>query len=167
MPDFKPITYDESFTNYFHPVVLLLDAGAAIERNQQFRFMWTPDGKRIVYGVQQQGQALGSIYSAGTTFRTVATGVLSPASTNVDLSADGEAVVFVTSEGLTTAPIEGTYSYRVLVEGPLKSPRWSPDDRYIAFVGDTGIGIVPWNGGVTQFVPDTSGAASLAWVPLP
>ncbi|MCH9037995.1 MAG: PD40 domain-containing protein [Chloroflexi bacterium] len=171
----KPVTYDVSFTNYFHPVVALLDAGTAIERNRQFRFLWTPDSKRFVYAVRQPGEAFGSIYAAGTKFSTVATGVLDPAATNVDLSANGKSVVFASPQGLMTAPVEGSVPPRsllgALVEGSITSPRWSPDDAHIAYVTDGGIGIVPaydeGDGDVILVIPDTMGVVSIAWVPLP
>lgn len=163
----KPVTYDESFTNYFHPVVTLLDAGTAKERNQQFRFMWTQDGKKIVYAVQQSEEAFGSIFATGAIFNTVASGVLAPASTNVDLSASGESVVFSSSQGLMTAPIEGSYTPRMLLEGAPTSPRWSPDDMHVAAIDDRGIIIVSFDGKVSGVIPETKGAVSMAWLPLP
>jgi dipeptidyl aminopeptidase/acylaminoacyl peptidase len=117
--------------------------------------------------VRQPAEAFGSIYIAGAEFATIATGVMEPVSTNVDLSADGELVVFVTSQGLTIVPVDGRRQELLLLAGTPSFPRWSPDDKYVAFADKQGIAIVSADGKVKHAIPGTTGAVSVAWVPVP
>lgn len=165
--EIKPITYDGAFIDYFHPTVKFLDAGTSVQRNQQFMFMWTPDSKQIVYAVRQPQEAFGSIYITGAKFATIATGVMEPVGTNVDLSANGETVVFAKSEGLMTSRVDGRFSASLLLEGTAIFPRWSPDEKYVAFTNQQGIVMVSADGKVKHAIPSTAGAVSVAWVPLP
>ena len=163
--ELKPIIYDSSFVEYFHPTVALVDTGTSTQRNQMFRFLWTPDNKKIVYAVRQPGEPDGTIYMAGNDFVAVATGVIEPVANNVDLAPDGRRVVYVSGNGIMVAPVDGNYEPRQLLDGKASYPRWSPDGRHVAYVDDTGISIVAADGVGRRPVPDTVDAVSIAWAP--
>jgi dipeptidyl aminopeptidase/acylaminoacyl peptidase len=104
--------------------------------------------------------------------------------TDPDLSADGRRVAFVVTEtdverdrpraSVWVAPLDGSVPARRFTEGPAdKSPRWSPDRRWLAYISAGGEGtdpahvrLAPLDGGVPARLGDLPGPVSeLAWSP--
>lgn len=161
-----PYAYDETFTQYFHPLIMLLDEGIAILRDQPFRFHWTPNGKVFVYAAEEIGGNKGSLFVADQIVEKVADGITFPARYNMDLSQDGTDIVFATSDGLVVSTLKGRLT--TLHEKPgLLHPTWSPDGTHVSFIESNQIGVISKDGATVAYVPNTEGAAMAEWSPVP
>jgi dipeptidyl aminopeptidase/acylaminoacyl peptidase len=98
--------------------------------------------------------------------------------TDPDLSADGRRVAFVVTEtdverdrpraSVWVVPLDGSAPARRFTEGPAdKSPRWSPDRRWLAYISAGGEGtdpahvrLAPLDGGVPARLGDLPGPVS-------
>lgn len=87
------------------------------------------------------------------------------------LAPDGRRVAFVTRRGneefqLRTSALDGSGD-RVLFRSPspgfLAWPRWAPNGSEIAFLGPSGLSLVPAGGGTPRTLSDNTDAA--AWAP--
>jgi Tol biopolymer transport system component len=137
---------------------------------------WTPDASTLLYhspstSRAEQG-ALWEIAALGGPPRRVASALGSG-----DVSHDGRRVAFFQSSAdhieLVTIARDGSQRIsvaRVSPESVYRSPRWSPDDRFLAFQRDSlgfanSLEIVPTAGGEPREVARSAWLKGFAWLP--
>jgi Tol biopolymer transport system component len=137
---------------------------------------WTPDASALLYHAPsaspaEQG-ALWEIAALGGPPRRVA-----PALSSGDVSHDGRRIAFFQSSAdhieLVTMARDGSQRAcvaRVPPECLYRSPRWSPDDRFLAFQRDSlafanALDIVPAAGGEPREVARSAWLKGLSWLP--
>jgi DNA-binding CsgD family transcriptional regulator len=90
-----------------------------------------------------------------------------------DWSSDGERILFVGSDGLTSMEV-ATGAVTPLLDGNVQDAVWSPDERRIAFVRDQRLGVLDLDTGANEtiapelqaiYLPNIYGNGHLAWSP--
>ena len=137
---------------------------------------WSPDGRRLIYGIGRKVMVVPALGGQSRTVVQVDRGI-----TGADWSPDGREIAFTDSDSLHLASADGGTSRPLARIIDAHSPAWSPDGKMIAvvsgngaFVGSLSYGnsavsrilVVPIEGGTpTQVTDGASLAASPAWLP--
>jgi Tol biopolymer transport system component len=137
---------------------------------------WTPDSSTLVYYTPSANPAqLGAVWEVaalGGPPRRVASAL-----TGGDVSHDGRRIAFFQSSGdhieLVTMARDGSQRVcvaRVSPESIYRSPRWSPDDRFLAFQRDSlafanHLEIVSATGGEPREVAHSEWLKGCSWLP--
>ncbi len=180
-PDGKTVAFVAAAGGRRQIWVRLISGGAplAITKDDADHYgpRWSPDSGNLIYYTpgQQGGQAgtLWEIPALGGTARRLAN-ALGPG----DLSHDGKNLAFFRFQGgaieLAVAAHDGSGTRRVakLASGLLSIPRWSSDDRRIAFLNEPGgasfqknLMLVDASGGVAQQVASDFYFQGFGWTP--
>ncbi len=161
-----PYSYDETFTQYFHPQIMLLDEGISILRDQPFQFHWTPNSKSFVYAAEEVDGNGGSLFVARQIVEKIAEGITFPARYNMDLSSDGEDIVFASPDGLSISNLNGRLVTMIEKAG-LSHPSWSPDGDLVSFVDSGQVHVTSRDGASVASVPNTENTVMAVWSPVP
>jgi serine/threonine protein kinase/WD40 repeat protein len=137
---------------------------------------WTPDSSSLLYYTPTTSPAqLGAVWEVaalGGPPRRVASAL-----TGGDVSHDGRRIAFFQSSGdhieLVTMARDGSQRVcvaRVSPESIYRSPRWSPDDRFLAFQRDSlafanHLEVVPATGGEPREVARSEWLKGCSWLP--
>jgi Tol biopolymer transport system component/DNA-binding SARP family transcriptional activator len=106
---------------------------APLQRGDQRRPRWSPDGSRVLY---QAERAIWTVPALGGDPRLI---IDAPADTSLraefpTLSVDGREVAYVVGDSLLVSSLDGANRRLVLTQAGLHSPAWSPDGRWLALV---------------------------------
>lgn len=180
-PDGKSVAFVALNAGRRHIWVRLLAGGAPLQithdDTEHLNPRWSPDSSSVVYyspsaTLGQQG-IISEISALGGSPRRV-TSALSGGDISHDglrlaafqLLAGHSELVVTARDGSGAKPIAALdYAH------PYDEPRWSPDDRWIAFhrgVGnafDESIGVVPSSGGAVQDIVGSESVRGLTWLP--
>ena len=145
---------------------MLLDEGISIIRGQPFQFHWAANNKSFVYAAEEVDGNGGSLFVGQQIVKKIADGITFPARYNMDLSSDGEDIVFASPERLIISNLEGRLA--TLVEkAKLSHPSWSPDGDLVSFVDSGQVYITSRDGTNIASVPNTENTEIAVWSPLP
>ena len=143
--------------------IALLDSGATLRSGQPFRFQWRPDGKSFVYGTESNDDAVGRVFLYDDGVKELTDDVNAPVEDNADLSNSGDRIVYASPEGIAIVDVAGSRKLLTSGESKRSRPRWSPDDRFVAFLADERIFLVQADGSGLVQVPGAEGVVSFDW----
>ena len=86
-----------------------------------------------------------------------------PVEHNTDLSKRGDRIVYASLEGIAIVDVAGSRELLTFGESEQSSPRWSPDDRFVAFLADGRIFLVQADGSGLVQIPGAEGVVSFDW----
>jgi Tol biopolymer transport system component len=176
-PDGRAVAFTASVNGTRQIFVRLIAGGAPLaitkDRADHQHPRWSPDGNSIVYHSVDGEHADGSLWTipalGGSPRRLMS--CISAA----DVSRTGRVTCFRLAEGtvqLVTAALDGS-DVRVVLpssSGYHRFPRWSPDERWIAFQRGDGVRddvfvVAAAGGDVRQLTQDRNVISGLAWLP--
>ena len=161
--DSETYSYGMSFKAGKDSEIGLLDTGATLRNGQSFRFQWRPDGKSFVYGTESGADAKGRVLLYDDRISELADDVIAPVEDNTDLSNRGDRVLYASPAGIAVVDVAGFGELLGSGEPNQTRPRWSPDDRFIAFLSDGRIYLIRADGSGQVQVPGAEGVVSFEW----
>jgi eukaryotic-like serine/threonine-protein kinase len=180
-PDGKTVAFIAPADGRRHVFVRLLTGGAPLQLTHDDvdheHPRWTPDSSSLVFfsGAVKEGEPgmLAEVSALGGTPRRIA-----PSDGEGDISHDGRFIAtFRRSDNRSVLAILTRDGSKVVRELSLpmlqefSSPRWSPDDRSIAFVGaieiafNRSVYVSDANGGEPKAVANAQNIQGVAWLP--
>jgi Tol biopolymer transport system component len=161
--DDETYKYGGSFIAGTDRDIALPDSGATLRSGQSFRFQWRPDGKSFVYGTESNDDTTGRVLLYDDQVKELTDDVIAPVEDNTDLSNRGDRIVYASPEGIAVVHVAGSRELLTSGESKQSRPRWSPDDRFIAFLADERIFLVQADGSGLVQVPGAEGVVSFDW----
>ena len=161
--DDETYQYGRSFIAGTDRDIALLDSGATLRSGQSFRFQWRQDDKSFVYGAESIGDATGRVLLYDGRVKELTDDVIAPVEENTDLSNRGDRIVYASPEGIAVVDVAGSRELLISSESKHARPRWSPDDRFIAFLAEGRIFLVQADGSGLVEVPGAEGVVSFEW----
>jgi serine/threonine protein kinase/tricorn protease-like protein len=180
-PDGRMVAFVGVAAGRRHLFTLLLSGGTPLQITRDDADhdhpRWTPDSSALLYhtpagGSEEEG-SLWEIPALGGTPRPIASAL-----GGGDVSRSGRRIAFFrlrqTVQELLTTNRDGS-DERVVTTitwgNPCRHPRWSPDDRFIAFQSSRGghlqeeLAVVPADGGTARFIAAAGSINGVSWLP--
>ncbi len=180
-PDGKTVAFVAAVDGHRQVFVKLISGGTPLQLTRvainHLRPRWLPDSSALIYFVPSATPG-----EEGTIFEVSALGgtprVLANALVDADVSHDGRRLAIFQADGaagrLSVVARDGSGANvvaRIADADGYQSPRWSPDDRWIAFQAITAmtfestIFVVASSGGQPRAITHANDFRGLAWLP--